>query len=130
MKAFVLLAIIALTAVHCEEPATWPKAQQKEAYDKCLTDLTAPTCSTSDCSAAFNTFNTCAKCNAKFDTYTNLKACVKQCTDTFILDEKAKADTTAATYITNYKACDQKLNTHQSLLALSALLLAAFALLF
>ncbi|KAL4502209.1 hypothetical protein ABPG72_000444 [Tetrahymena utriculariae] len=127
MKAFVLLAIIALTAVRADS-SSWISQQAAQAFVTCTTALKTPTCANTSCKDADTTYASCIICPNKTSNYSDYLSCVKGCATTFTSDPSATSDSTVATYANGYTSCVQALNG--SLLALSAFFLALFALLF
>ncbi|KAL4467821.1 hypothetical protein ABPG74_013156 [Tetrahymena malaccensis] len=127
--AIPLLIIIAMSAVTCQiSYPSWMSQSQAATYISCMLNLKAPTCSTTTCLGAYNTYQTCIQCPNNKDTASHYNTCAKGCGTTFTGDASAQSDSTVTTYVNGVNACTAALNG--TILALSAFFIATFALLF
>ncbi|KAL4467738.1 hypothetical protein ABPG74_013073 [Tetrahymena malaccensis] len=130
MKTLALLTIIALNTVNCIDLPSWATQEQNEKFKTCMDGQYIPECQTNTCADQYAEFNDCVKCENKLDSLDNLQNCIKDCGKDFTDNTADLNDPVVSKLVNKYNSCISEIKNHQSLLALSAFFLAAFALLF
>ncbi|KAL4484678.1 hypothetical protein ABPG74_019855 [Tetrahymena malaccensis] len=136
MKAFALIALIALNVVQCanNQYPPWSDGYSQMEYNLCLQSVVPPICAMNGgpCTSAYQAYQNC-DCSSSQNTFQTYQSCVQNCGTTFLNDPTVKDDNTASTCVNKNNQCVFALKSNSVngyLLTLPAFLLAVFALLF